>query len=97
MVSNCGSLTAGQARERKDKVSITMFGKHTAYSSEELIFLRSVLDEAVGRLPACMRTSSSRSAITRRIMDCAATGERDRVELRIAGLVEFREVGRSAA
>jgi hypothetical protein len=81
-------------------VSITMFGKHTAYSSEELIFLRSVLsvlDEAVGRLPACMRTSSSRSAIARRIMDCAATGERDRMELRIAGLVEFREVGESAA
>jgi hypothetical protein len=90
-------LTAGQAAERKDKVSITMFGKHTAYSSEELIFLRSVLDEAVGRLPACMRTSSSRSAIARRIMDCAATGERDRVELRIAGLGEFRKVGRSAA
>jgi hypothetical protein len=95
--SNCGSLTAGQAGERKDKVSITMFGKHAAYSSEELIFLRSVLDEAVGRLPACMRTSSSRSAIARRIMDCAATGERDRVELRIAGLGEFREVGKSPA
>jgi hypothetical protein len=74
-----------------------MFGKHTAYSSEELIFLRSVLDEAVGRLPAGMRTSSSRSAIARRIIDCAATGERDRMELGIAGLVEFREVGESAA
>jgi hypothetical protein len=76
---------------------MTMFGKHTAYSSEELIFLRNVLDDAVGRLPACMRTSSCRSAIARCIMDCAATWERDRVELRIAGLVEFREVGESAA
>jgi hypothetical protein len=85
------------AGERQDKVSMTMFGKHTAYSSEELIFLRSVLDEAVGRLPGCMRTSSSRSTIARRIMDCAATGERDRVELRLAGLVDFREAGKSAA
>jgi hypothetical protein len=73
-----------------------MFGKHTVYSSEELIVLRSVLDDAVGRLPACMRTSSSRSAIAKRIMDCAATGERNRMELRIAGLAEFREVGESA-
>jgi hypothetical protein len=72
-----------------------MFGQHTVYSSEELIFLRSVLDEAIGRLPICMRTSSSRSAIARRIMDCAANGERDRMELRIAGLLEFREVGES--
>jgi hypothetical protein len=73
-----------------------MLGKHTVYSSEELVFLRRVLDEAVGRLPARMRTSSSRSAIAKRIMDCAATGERDRIELRVAGLAEFREVGESA-
>jgi hypothetical protein len=67
------------------------------YSSEELIFLRRVLDEAFDSLPVCMRTSASRSAIAKRIMDCAATGERDRVELRVAGLAEFRGVGESAA
>jgi hypothetical protein len=67
------------------------------YSSEELIFLRRVLDEAVDSLPVRMRTSASISTIAKRIMDCAATGERDRAELRIAGLAEFREAGESAA
>jgi hypothetical protein len=83
--------------ERSGKVSTTMFGKHTLYSSEELIFLRRVLDEAIDSLPASMRTPDSRSKIAKRIMDCAATGERDRVELRIAGLAGFREVRESAA
>jgi hypothetical protein len=42
-------------------------------------------------LPVCMRTPASRATIAKRIMDCAATGERDHVEMRIAGLAEFRE------
>jgi hypothetical protein len=62
------------------------------YSSEELIFFRRVLDEAVNTLPGFMRTSVSKRKIAKAIMDCAATGERDRVELRIAGLADFLEV-----
>ena len=69
-----------------------MLGSDTVYSSEELIFFRRVLDEAVNSLPRFMRTSVSKCKIAKRIMDCAATGERDRVELRIAGLADFLEV-----
>jgi hypothetical protein len=67
-------------------------GSDTVYSSEELIFFRRVLDEAVNTLPGFMRTSVSTCKIAKSIMDCAATGERDRVELRIAGLADFLEV-----
>ena len=69
-----------------------MLGSDTVYSSEELIFFRRVLDEAVNTLPGFMRTSVSKSNIAKRIMDCATTGERNRVELRIAGLADFLEV-----
>jgi hypothetical protein len=89
-----GSLTAWSGCERSRKVSTTMFA---VYSTEELIFLRRVLDEAVDSLPVCLRTSASICTIAKRIMDCAATGERDGVELRIAGLAEFRAVGGAAA
>ena len=66
-----------------------MFYHHSVYSSEELIFLRTVLDEAVSALPADRRTRAAQSKIAKQIMDCAATGERSRVELKIAGLANF--------
>jgi len=58
--------------------------------AERGIYLR------VPTLPGFMRTSVSKAKIAKRIMDCAATGERDRVELRIAGLVDFLEARDSA-
>jgi hypothetical protein len=78
-----------------DKGEKQMFGKHTVYSSEELIFLRRVLDEAVASLPVRLRTPAFRTRIAKRIIECAATGERSRVELRIAGLADFSEIGES--
>ena len=67
------------------------------YSSEELNFLHEVLDQAVNALPVHLRTSATRSKIAKRILDCAATGERSVVELRLAGLRNCQEAGRSAA
>ena len=68
-----------------------------AYSPEELHFLRRVLDEAVNRLPLALRTPESRSRIARRLLACAATGERSPVELRIASLADFQDVAKAAA
>jgi hypothetical protein len=56
------------------------------YAPEELLLFRRVFENAVGALPAVMRTPDARSRIARNILDCAATGERDPVELRIAAL-----------
>jgi hypothetical protein len=74
-----------------------MFRVPTVYSSEELNLLHQVLEEAVKTLPTAMRTSLTKSRIAKRILACAATGERNRVELRIAGLADFQDISKSAA
>jgi hypothetical protein len=74
-----------------------MIASPNVYSPEELNFLHQVLDEAIRTLPVELRTSVSKSRIARRILNCASTGERDRVELRIAGLADFNDAGKSAA
>jgi hypothetical protein len=56
------------------------------YSTEELLLFRRVFEAALAGLPAVTRTAHARSVIARNILDCAATGERDPVELRIAAL-----------
>jgi hypothetical protein len=58
------------------------------YSTEELLLFRRVFETVLGQLPAVMRTQDARSVIARNILDCAATGERDPAELRIAALSE---------
>lgn len=74
-----------------------MLASPNVYSPEELNFLHQVLDNAVRTLPVQMQTSVSKSRIAKRILDCAATGERNRVELRIAGLADFNDARKSAA
>ena len=54
---------------------------------EELDLFRHIFDEAVSDLPAQMRTPSNKARIARQILDCAATGERDPIELRIAAAI----------
>jgi hypothetical protein len=89
-----GSIAPKRAWPAKE---ITMLASSNVYSPEELNFLHQVLDEAVRTLPVQMRTSVSKSKIAKRILDCAATGERNRVELRIAGLADFNDARKSAA
>jgi hypothetical protein len=60
------------------------------YAPEELLLFRRIFENAFGSLPAAMRTSENRSRIARNILECAATGERDPVELRIAALIELQ-------
>jgi hypothetical protein len=66
-----------------------MLGDASIYSPEELVMLRRVMDEAVGCLDKPLQTSVSKAKIAKRILDCAATGERDPIELRFAALADF--------
>jgi len=54
------------------------------FQPEELRLLRYIFDESVSDLPPHMRTSVNQARIAKQILDCAATGERDPIELRMA-------------
>jgi len=60
------------------------------YYSEELSLLGQILDQAVQSLPLSMRTPQNRAAIAKNILACAATGERDAIELRLAALINLK-------
>ena len=54
------------------------------FQPEELSLFRNIFDEAVSDLPPQMRTPVNQARIAKQILDCAATGERDPMELRVA-------------
>lgn len=56
------------------------------YYPEELSLLGQIPDQAVQSLPPSMRTPQYRAAVAKNILACAATGERDPIELRLAAL-----------
>jgi len=57
------------------------------FQPEELDLFRYIFDEAVSDLPAQMRTPVNQARIAKQILDCAATGERDPMELRTAAAI----------
>ena len=60
------------------------------YYPEELSLLGHVLNQAVESLPTVMRTPCNRAEIARSILACAATGERDPIELERAALTNLK-------
>jgi len=60
------------------------------YDPQELSLLGDIFDRAVASLPAAMRTPFNRAEIARNILACAATGERDPIELERAALINLR-------
>lgn len=54
------------------------------FQPKELGLFRDIFYEAVSDLPPQMRTPVNQARIAKQILDCAATGERDPTELRIA-------------
>jgi hypothetical protein len=60
------------------------------YYPEELSLLGEVLDQVVQSLPRSMATPHYRAAIAKNILACAATGERDPDELRLAALIDLK-------
>jgi hypothetical protein len=60
------------------------------YYPEELSLLGQILDQAVQSLPPSMQTPQHRAAIAKNILACAATGERDPIELRRTALTNLK-------
>ena len=64
----------------------------TGYQPHEIKLMRSALDEAAIILPEAERTSAMKTKLASRILAAAANGERDPNKLRIAALLEERDV-----
>jgi hypothetical protein len=62
------------------------------YQPDEIKLMRSALDEAAIILPEAERTSAMKTKLASRILAAAANGERDPNKLRIAALLEERDV-----
>jgi hypothetical protein len=62
--------------------------RSVVYYPEELSLLGHILDQAIESLPATMRTPYNRTEIARNILACAATGERDPIELGLAATID---------
>jgi hypothetical protein len=60
------------------------------YYPEELSLLGQILDQAMQLLPLSVRTPQNRAAIAKNILACAAAGERDPIELRLAALIDLK-------
>jgi len=64
--------------------------QNVVYYPEELSLLGHALDQAVASLPTVMRTPYNRTEIARNILACAATDERDPIELELKSVEAFR-------
>jgi hypothetical protein len=60
----------------------------SVYLPEDIVLMKTVLDEAATILPVAKRTSAMKAKLAARILASAARGERDPIQLRIAALLE---------
>jgi len=61
------------------------------YYPEELsLWGGDILDQVLESLPTAMRTPYNRTQIAKKLMACAATGERDRIELELAATIDLK-------
>lgn len=67
-----------------------MTEESAVYYPEELSLLGQILDQAMQSLPLNMRTPQNRMVIAKNILACAATGERNPTELRLAALINLK-------
>jgi hypothetical protein len=58
-----------------------------AYQPELIALMRSVLDDAMLTVPEPKRTSAMKAEIASHILSCAAKGQRDPSELKMAALL----------
>lgn len=65
-----------------------------SFKPEDISLLRSVLDDAFADLPTKLRVTSVQALIAERILKSAAKGERDRVRLRNAALLDLQTAAR---
>jgi hypothetical protein len=64
--------------------------QNVVYYPEELSLLGHILDQALESLPAAMRTPCNRTEIAKSLLACAATGERDPIELELAAAIDLK-------
>jgi hypothetical protein len=64
--------------------------RSVVYYPEELSLLGYILDQAIESLPAAMQTPQNRTKIARNLLACAATGERDPIELELAARTHLK-------
>ena len=62
--------------------------KGHVYQPEDIVLMKTILDEAATILPIARRTSAMKAKLAARILASAAKGERDPIQLRIAALLE---------
>jgi hypothetical protein len=62
------------------------------YRPEDLMLFRRIFDECMRGLPADKRTAVHQARIAKQLLDCAATGERNPVELRAAATADTQDV-----
>lgn len=67
-----------------------MIDQDVAYSPDELAGFKAVFDEAIASLSPLMLTTSNRLQIAQNVLACAATGERDPIELGLAALARLK-------
>lgn len=66
-----------------------MIVQDVAYSPDELAGFKAVFDEALASLTPLMLSTDNRLQIAQNVLACAATGERDPVELGLAALASL--------
>jgi hypothetical protein len=59
------------------------------FQPEELSLFRDIFDQVISDLPPQMRTPVNQARIAKQILDCAAAGERDPTELRVAAALNY--------
>jgi hypothetical protein len=62
------------------------------YRTEDLLLFRRIFDECLRGLPTDKRTAIHRARIAKQLLDCAATGERNPEELRVAATADIKQV-----
>jgi hypothetical protein len=65
---------------------------HSVYRTEDLMLFRRIFDECLRGLPADKRTAIHQARMAKQLLDCAATGERDPVNLGVAATADTPEV-----
>jgi hypothetical protein len=63
-----------------------------AYGPEDLMLFRRIFDECLRGLPNDKRTAIDQARLAKQLLDCAATGQRDPAELRVAATADGNKV-----
>jgi hypothetical protein len=68
--------------------------RDVAYSQKELASFKAVFEDAIASLSPMMVTTCNRLQVAQSILACAANGERDPIELRLAALAKLTVAGK---